>query len=239
MVCTGPSETFTITVNPCAQVNAVDSQVLCNGDISNEVIFTTTNTDGTTTYNWTNDNTSIGLPGSGSGSIPAFGVVNTSNTSQTATITVTPTYENNGVVCIGAPESFTMTVNPDAQVDLLQSWNTVACDGDFTPVYIFTTSNIDGTAGSKFRRTLGSNFDGPEGAEAATSGPRPRIGIRFDGPEGAEATTSGPRSRIGIGFDETEDAETAASRPGPDGALLYADAGKAGWRPAGPHRRPR
>ena len=145
VVCTGPSETFTITVNPGAQVNAVDSQVLCNGDISNEVIFTTTNTDGTTTYNWTNDNTSIGLPGTGSGSIPAFGVVNTSNTSQTATITVTPTYENNGVVCVGAPESFTMTVNPDAQVDPLQSWNTVACDGDFTPVYIFTTSNTDGT----------------------------------------------------------------------------------------------
>ena len=145
VVCTGPSETFTITVNPGAQVNAIDSQVLCNGDISNEVIFTTTNTDGTTTYNWTNDNTSIGLPGTGSGSIPAFGVVNTSNTSQTATITVTPTYENNGVVCIGAPESFTMTVNPDAQVDPLQSWNTVACDGDFTPVYIFTTSNTDGT----------------------------------------------------------------------------------------------
>jgi len=145
VACTGPSETFTITVNPGAQVNAVDSQVLCNGDISNEVIFTTTNTDGITTYNWTNDNTSIGLPGSSSGSIPAFGVVNTSNSSQTATITVTPTYENNGVVCVGTPELFTITVNPDAQVDPLQSWNTVACDGDFTPVYIFTTSNIDGT----------------------------------------------------------------------------------------------
>ena len=145
VICTGPSETFTITVNPGAQVNAVDSQVLCNGDISNEVVFTTTNTDGTTTYNWTNDNTSIGLPGAGSGSIPAFGVVNTSNNSQTATITVTPTYDNNGVVCIGASELFTITVNPDAQVDPLQSWNTVSCDGDFTPVYTFTTSNIDGT----------------------------------------------------------------------------------------------
>ena len=76
VVCTGPSEEFTITVNPGAQVNSVDSQVLCNGDISNEVIFTTTNTDGITTYNWINDNTSIGLPGSGSGTIPAFGVVN-------------------------------------------------------------------------------------------------------------------------------------------------------------------
>ena len=144
VVCDGPSESFTITVNPGAQVNAIDSQVLCNGDISNEVIFTTTNTDGATTYNWTNDNTSIGLPGTGSGSIPAFGVVNTSNTAQTAIITVTPTYDNNGVVCIGSPESFSITVNPDAQVDSLESWNTVSCDGDFTPVYTFTTSNTDG-----------------------------------------------------------------------------------------------
>ncbi|MDG2173007.1 MAG: gliding motility-associated C-terminal domain-containing protein, partial [Flavobacteriaceae bacterium] len=145
VICDGPSESFTITVNPGAQVNAVDNQVLCDGDISNEVIFTTTNTDGTTTYNWINNNTSIGLPGAGSGSIPAFGVVNTSNTAQTAIITVTPTYDNNGVVCIGSPESFSITVNPDAQVDPLQSWNTVSCDGDFTPVYTFTTSNTDGT----------------------------------------------------------------------------------------------
>ena len=145
VICDGPSESFTITVNPGAQVNAIDSQALCDGDISNEVIFTTTNTDGTTTYNWINNNTSIGLPGAGSGSIPAFGVVNTSNTAQTAIITVTPTYDNNGVVCIGSPESFSITVNPDAQVDPLQSWNTVSCDGDFTPVYTFTTSNTDGT----------------------------------------------------------------------------------------------
>ena len=145
VICDGPSESFIITVNPGAQVNAVDNQVLCDGDISNEVIFTTTNTDGTTTYNWINNNTSIGLPGAGSGSIPAFGVVNTSNTAQTAIITVTPTYDNNGVVCIGSPESFSITVNPDAQVDPLQSWNTVSCDGDFTPVYTFTTSNTDGT----------------------------------------------------------------------------------------------
>ncbi len=145
VICDGPSESFIITVNPGAQVNAVDNQVLCDGDISNEVIFTTTNTDGTTTYNWINNNTSIGLPGAGSGSIPAFGVVNTSNTAQTAIITVTPTYDNNGVVCIGSPESFSITVNPDAQVDPLQSWNTVSCDGDFTPVYTFTTTNTDGT----------------------------------------------------------------------------------------------
>ncbi len=59
--CTGPTETFTITVNPTAQVNAMADQDLCEGDVTTPISFTTTNTDGITTYNWTNDNTLIGL----------------------------------------------------------------------------------------------------------------------------------------------------------------------------------
>ena len=52
---TGNPETFTITVNPGAQVDSVVDQVLCNGELTNDILFTTTNTDGTTTYAWTND----------------------------------------------------------------------------------------------------------------------------------------------------------------------------------------
>ena len=37
----------------------VDDIVLCNNEISSIIDFTTPNTDGNTTYNWTNDNTSI------------------------------------------------------------------------------------------------------------------------------------------------------------------------------------
>ena len=142
--CTGPDETFILRINPGAQVNAVDSQVLCNDDITTPIIFTTTNIDGTTTYTWTNDNTSIGLPSTGAGDIGAFTAVNTSTNTQVATIAVTPTYDNNGVICIGQPEQFTITVNPSAQVDSLTSLNTILCDGEFSPVYTFTTSNTDG-----------------------------------------------------------------------------------------------
>jgi len=142
--CTGPDETFILRINPGAQVNAVDSQVLCNDDITTPIIFTTTNIDGTTTYTWTNDNTSIGLPSTGAGDIGAFTAVNTSTNTQVATIAVTPTYDNNGVICIGQPEQFTITVNPSAQVDGLTSLNTILCDGEFSPVYTFTTSNTDG-----------------------------------------------------------------------------------------------
>ena len=41
----------------------IDSQIL--GESTDEIVFTTTNTDGTTTYAWTNDNPAIGLAVSG------------------------------------------------------------------------------------------------------------------------------------------------------------------------------
>ena len=110
-------ETFTITVNPGAQVEAVTSQVLCVGESTDDIVFTTTNTDGTTTYAWTNDNTDIGLAANGVGDIPSFTVTNDTTSALIATIEVTPTYENEGVSNIGNPETFKITVNPVAQVE--------------------------------------------------------------------------------------------------------------------------
>jgi len=142
--CTGSSETFVLTVNPGAQVNPIDNQILCNDELTDPIQFTTINTDGVTEYNWTNTNTSIGLPSAGTGDIGSFSVVNTSTSAQSATITVTPTYTNNGVICSGNPEQFTITVNPSAQVNGLADYNTILCDGEFTPVYSFNTANTDG-----------------------------------------------------------------------------------------------
>ena len=142
--CTGLSETFVLTVNPGAQVNPIDNQILCDGELTDPIQFTTLNTDGVTEYNWTNTNTSIGLASAGTGDIGSFSVVNTSTSAQLATITVTPTYTNNGVICSGNSEQFTITVNPSAQVNGLADYNTILCDGEFTPVYSFSTVNTDG-----------------------------------------------------------------------------------------------
>ena len=142
--CSGPSETFILTVNPGAQVNPIDNQILCDGDLTDPIQFTTLNTDGVTEYNWTNTNTSIGLASAGTGDIGSFTVVNTSTSAQSATITVTPTYTNNGVICSGNSEQITITVNPSAQVNDITNYNTILCDGEFTPVYSFTTANTDG-----------------------------------------------------------------------------------------------
>jgi gliding motility-associated-like protein len=57
---------------------------------------------------WTNSNTSIGLAGSGSGSIPSFKATNTGNNPAIATITIIPTLGN----CQGEAQRFTITVLP-------------------------------------------------------------------------------------------------------------------------------
>ena len=113
----GPTDTFIITVNPTAQIDPIDSLVFCDEDVVDPIVFTTQNTGGTTTYSWTNDNTSIGLAASGNGTVSAFTVLNSSNQTQVANIVVTPTFESGGVSNTGESETFTITVNPTAQVE--------------------------------------------------------------------------------------------------------------------------
>ena len=139
----GPTDTFIITVNPTAQIDPIENIVLCDEDIINPIVFTTENTGGVTTYSWTNDNTSISLASSGNGTIQGFTATNSSNTTQIATITVTPTFESGGVSNTGPSETFTITVNPTAQVDSVV--NQVLCNGESTDAIEFTTTNTDGT----------------------------------------------------------------------------------------------
>ena len=111
---TGPSETFTITVNPLGQVNQVADVTLNDGEAVQPIIFSTSNISGTTTYTWTNNTPSLGLPANGSGNIPSFTAINTTTTPIVGTITVTPDFTNGGLICDGPSISFTVTVNPAA-----------------------------------------------------------------------------------------------------------------------------
>ncbi|XOV68839.1 MAG: gliding motility-associated C-terminal domain-containing protein [Fluviicola sp.] len=109
--CPGTPTSFTITVNPTPAVDPVADQIVCNGDLTSQVVFTST-TPGTT-FDWTNSDPSIGLAAASSGNIAAFNAVNNGAAAVIATITVTPT--SNG--CVGTPEDFTITVNPSPNVD--------------------------------------------------------------------------------------------------------------------------
>lgn len=125
--CQGTAQTFTITVNPTATVNAISNQTVCNGAAVSAVNFATTATGGTVMYAWTNSNASIGLAASGTGNIASFNAINNSHVPVTATIIVTPTFTNAGVSCTGTAQSFTVTINPTAVVNAVNN-QTVCAD---------------------------------------------------------------------------------------------------------------
>ena len=134
--CSGTTKTFTITVNPTPTVNPIANQLLCNGTNSSVVNFTGSVVG--TVYNWTNDNTSIGLAASGTGNIAPFTAINTSLIPVTANITVTPTV--NG--CTGSAQTFTITVNPTPAINF-STGNQIICSGSQTNA-VDLTSNIAG-----------------------------------------------------------------------------------------------
>ena len=141
--CSGLSQTFTITINPTAQVNDPTDQVVCNGGNTSAISFSTTTSGGTTSFTWTNNQTSIGLGGSGTGDISSFAVLNSGTSPVTATITVTPHFTNSLVACDGPTQSFTITVNPTAQVN--DPTDQTVCNGANTGAVNFITTNSGGT----------------------------------------------------------------------------------------------
>ncbi|MDX9946338.1 MAG: DUF2341 domain-containing protein, partial [Bacteroidales bacterium] len=141
--CDGPAKTFTITVNPTADVAQPDDHVVCNEGATADIEFTTGNTGGTVTYTWTNDTPSIGLAGTGNGDILSFTTTNTTLVPVVATIVVTPHFENTGTTCDGPTKTFTITVNPTA--DVAKPDDQVVCNEGATADIEFTTGNTGGT----------------------------------------------------------------------------------------------
>jgi gliding motility-associated-like protein len=66
-------------------IDPIQSQTVTNGHATTAIKFTGT----ATSFNWTNDNPSIGLAASGTGNIASFRAINKGTTPVTATITVT------------------------------------------------------------------------------------------------------------------------------------------------------
>lgn len=141
--CTGSARNFFIQVNPTPVVLPVTDQAVCNGVatsaitfVGNAVVptitFTVPDTTAPTTFNWTNDNTSIGLAASGTGNIASFTGVNNSDTVATATIVVTPVAGN----CTGLSQTFHITVNPTPTVNSVA--NQTICNGFNTTAVTFT-----------------------------------------------------------------------------------------------------
>ncbi|RYD55517.1 MAG: T9SS type A sorting domain-containing protein [Sphingobacteriales bacterium] len=122
--CTGPVQTYTITVNPTPGTNAIANQVHCNG--ATAPLTAISGTVSGTSYAWTNNTTTIGVAASGSGNIPAFTATNGGIAPVVATISVVPSA--NG--CTGATSSFTVTVNPTTIIGTID--NQAVCHGSNT-----------------------------------------------------------------------------------------------------------
>lgn len=152
--CSGTAMNFNMSVRPTPTVDPVADQTLCNNTPSAAVTFT--GAVSTATYNWTNDNPSIGLAGSGTGNIPSFTGVNNSGVVQTAHITVTPTV---GTTCAGAAQTFAIRVYP-AQGATISYPNSPYCASTGTANVFFS-----GTNGGTFSASpAGLSIDAGSGA---------------------------------------------------------------------------
>jgi gliding motility-associated-like protein len=141
--CSGTSKQFEISVLPNASLVATPNKTICNGSPSSAINFSSTTTGGTISYSWTNDTPSIGLTSSGTGNIPNFVAINTGLSPITATISVTPSFTSGSLTCSGLTQTFTITVNPSAQVN--STTNIEVCNGNTIPSTVFLTANLVGT----------------------------------------------------------------------------------------------
>ncbi|MCW5921080.1 MAG: hypothetical protein KIS77_01965 [Saprospiraceae bacterium] len=131
--CRGTSPAWSVLVNPKPKMNQPPNVTVCGGA---PVSVTFSSATPTTTFTWTNDNPAIGLPASGTGNINYTSPKVPSP--QTATITVTPQYTNQGVTCPGDPVTFHITLN-GASVDAPP--NITVCPGDPVSVNFSGTGN--------------------------------------------------------------------------------------------------
>jgi len=104
--CGTASAEKTVTVNPIPGITPSSNQTVCNGATTAAINFTGSVPG--TVFSWTNTNTGIGLPSSGTGNIASFMATNPFTAPISSTITVSTAA--NG--CTGTSNSFTITINP-------------------------------------------------------------------------------------------------------------------------------
>lgn len=140
LVCFSDS-TVQITILETPTVNAVLDQTVCHGTNFTDVNFSGTPLTGTV-FNWSNSNTSIGLGGSGSGSILSFQGTNLTSNQTTGLITVTPVLGT----CTGTSTTFNLNVNPLDDPSFQYVGGLTYCASGLTD----PTVNITGTNGGGF-----------------------------------------------------------------------------------------
>lgn len=142
--------TFTTTVSlTTPSITVVPaSQTICSGASFAGVTFTTS--PAAATVSWTNTNSGIGLPTSGSGNISGY-VSPTVTTQQVGVISATPSYSG----CTGSAKTFTFIINPYPNLSTGSS-PTITCSS--------ATVNLTGSS-----TTPGTTYAWSPGGSAPTS----------------------------------------------------------------------
>ena len=143
--CTGWPLGSLLVINPTPDVVVVADQSICNTASSGAVNFA--GDVANTGYNWTNTNSTIGLPAAGTGTIAAFTSTNGGTITDTAIVTVTPSA--NG--CTGAAQNFKFIVFPTPVIEIPASdsvcnatiHNTVSLSGPVAgSSFIWSANNV-------------------------------------------------------------------------------------------------
>ncbi len=144
--CNGTPLQFSITVNPTPDITGgITDVVFCNGVATTTVTFSSSvaNAD----YAWTSNATSIGIAAAGSTTITSFTAANPTSAATTALITVAPLSNT----CVGAPRTFSITVNPTPGITS-GIVDQIVCNGTLTNIVNFTGS-VTGTTFSWVNNT--------------------------------------------------------------------------------------
>ncbi len=139
--CPGTDKIFEIAVEPIPEITQPSNLAACSGTTINPADFQSNVN--TSVFSWTNSNTSIGLPASGSGNIPSFTASNSGSGPVTGIIAVTASL--NG--CAGMPQLFEILVNPLPVVDPISDKQ--VCSGKQVDPMLFSGN----TAGSEYQWT--------------------------------------------------------------------------------------
>ncbi|MBK9478280.1 MAG: gliding motility-associated C-terminal domain-containing protein [Bacteroidetes bacterium] len=103
--CAGAIENFYIVVQPLATVQVPSDTLVCSGALMTALNLVAKPTGAS--YSWVNDNTTIGLVGSGTAAIPSFTASNTSGVQKLSTLTITPSFG----ACKGTVSTYQISVN--------------------------------------------------------------------------------------------------------------------------------
>ena len=139
--------TITMVINFTPTVNAVLDQTVCHASNFSDIVFSGTSGTLPTTFNWINDNATIGLSSVGVGDILSF----TSNNTSASQISVIITVTASSATCIGTPTTFNLNVDPLDDPSFQFNGGLTYCAIGTNPV-----GNITGMTGGTFSYIVNS-----------------------------------------------------------------------------------